>query len=65
MPRKLSKSDAKRNRNALLKMTAGETIEELQYWINWLNAQSTEELADLLYDVTRNMTYVCSEAPAF
>lgn len=60
--RAMSKAEVERNRKALLAMAAGGTIDELRYWVGRLNVQNTEEQADLLYNVTRNMTYVCSEA---
>ena len=59
--RAMSKAEAERNRKALLSMAAGGTIDELRYWVGRLNVQNTEDQANLLYDVTRNMTYVCSE----
>jgi len=60
--RVLGAEDAARNRKALLAMAARGEIDDLRYWVNRFNVRHNDELAELLHDVTRDMTFVCSES---
>lgn len=58
--RSLSEEQAAQKRKDLLEMAAAGSRDDLEYWVNRFDVKKSDEMADMLYGITRNMTYICA-----